>query len=107
MTARDKSGNTALHHAIWNGKTAFARSLIEELNADVNVEDNNGMTPILGAAHQGHYECMELLIQNLADVKVRDKQYKHILHYAAVGSNSKCISLLMKQDIGLYNVYVS
>ena len=47
-------------------------TLLLQNRADVNIQNNNDFTPRMSAASNGHFICMKVLIQNGADVKMKD-----------------------------------
>ena len=53
-------GQTPLHVAAMEGRTEVVKTLIG-FGADVNVMDRGGITPLMLAAHGGHYDTSELL----------------------------------------------
>ncbi|KAH9150819.1 hypothetical protein LEN26_004002 [Aphanomyces euteiches] len=65
--ARDRDGNTPLHHACVCGHDTITRHLLEH-GADVDAVNNFGCTPLHKAALGGHMACVELLVENCANV---------------------------------------
>ena len=47
-------GNAALHIAAWLNRADYARTLIDEAEADVNLRNDDGQTPLSLAIAQGH-----------------------------------------------------
>ena len=47
-------GNAALHIAAWLNRADYARTLIDEAEADVNLRNDDGQTPLSLAVSQGH-----------------------------------------------------
>ncbi|MEK7402876.1 MAG: ankyrin repeat domain-containing protein [Gemmatimonadota bacterium] len=56
--------------------------LIEELGADVNARDNNGMTPLHHAASRGDNEMILYLVSKGADVKVVSRRGQTVVDLA-------------------------
>ena len=56
-----------LHHAACHGNIARVRSLLSG-GIDVNIKDNNGMTPLWLATQNGHADIVRALISGGADV---------------------------------------
>ena len=50
---KDKSGETPLHWAAWNGNIYICQMIIENV-VDKNPKDNGGYTPLHIAAEKGH-----------------------------------------------------
>lgn len=64
-------GNTALHIACYNGQDAVVNELID-YGANVNQPNNGGFTPLHFAAASTHGAlCLELLVNNGADVNIQ------------------------------------
>ncbi len=53
------------------GDVAVLRELIRQ-NADLNVREEKGYTPLIIACYNNHYATAELLLQNGADVNAQD-----------------------------------
>jgi ankyrin repeat protein len=69
VNAKGFYSSTALHTVAWNGNIAFARLLIEN-GANVNAVDKFG-TPLI-AAIEDHRDMVELLLNNKADVQMKN-----------------------------------
>jgi ankyrin repeat protein len=67
----------------------FIRSVAKQLieaGADVNSQNNSGVTPLMNAAGMGNKEAVELLIQKGADVNHRTSgNYTPLMQAALVG----------------------
>lgn len=81
---RDSSGQSALHVAVRKEHMQVIRILIEGWNADVNVSDCDGQTPLhLAMIHcRENRELIELLFQRGADINVKNKSHKSALELA-------------------------
>jgi ankyrin repeat protein len=79
VNATDKYSRTALHSAAFNGRTAFAKLLIQN-GAKVNARDKYG-TP-LTAAVEKHRDMVELLLNNKADVQMKNGEGFAPIHLA-------------------------
>ena len=51
-------------------------------NADVNVQDIHDRTPLLLASSKGGWRTVHLLLQNNADISIKDKENRNFLHLA-------------------------
>jgi hypothetical protein len=68
----DGEGYTAVHFAAWDGKDEILAYLLEA-GAQGDVVGEDGYTPLFLAAAGGHLDCVELLVENGADVNRRLK----------------------------------
>lgn len=51
----------------------FHSRLLLQNNADVNIKDCDGWTPLHAASHWGQKEAVELLVENMADMDAKNK----------------------------------
>jgi ankyrin repeat protein len=88
----DNRGRTALHSAVFLGKTAAAEVLIQK-GADVNASAASGERPLDNAV-LGNRECVSLLLKHGAEVNHQMKNGKTALTWAA--SSSRGDSSILK-----------
>ena len=74
VNARDKNGETLLHHSIYHFAPIELIKFLLDNGADVNARDKNGATPLHYATLR-EFKVLKLLIDNGADVNARDKKY--------------------------------
>lgn len=92
-SARDEDGNTALHYAVWKGRTRVIQELLsmkkkkkdssgaeDVLVVDVNVRDEDGSTPLHLAVSWGHKEVAQMLIDASADATIKDNDVCECQH---------------------------
>lgn len=60
---------TPLHHAVWNGKSAMVKLLLER-EADPNVTDVHNQRPLHFCAFSTHADIAQLLLRFAADTTV-------------------------------------
>jgi hypothetical protein len=65
-------GYTAVHFAAWDGKDEILAYLLEA-GASADLVGEDGYTPLFLAAAGGHLDCVEILVENGADVNRRLK----------------------------------
>ena len=97
------SGNAALHLSVSQGHTECAQYLLKS-NADVDVVDNKGQTPLLKAARGAFYDCMQLLLTSNANPNIKNSMGESPLSVTAgfvqtfnpkKDANFRCVILLL------------
>jgi hypothetical protein len=95
-------GRTQLHFCAENGLTTSVKRLLSIRNINVNVKDDEfGETPLDNAALNGHIEIARLLLQNGAEVNVRNNYGNTPLHYAAENGHVDILHLLVENGADL------
>ena len=82
LYAADENGNTALHLAVINIDLPLVRGLID-LRAGLNIQNNNGDTPLLLVAKIGNRKLKNLLVMSGADMTIENNNgntYNHIVN---------------------------
>ncbi|KQR93687.1 hypothetical protein ASG01_07365 [Chryseobacterium sp. Leaf180] len=75
----------------------YNRDLVEHLlkkNADPNIADSSGTTPLFWAVKNGNRELVELLLKNKADKTLKDNMGVTPFEYALKSENKEIINLL-------------
>ena len=81
--------------AINRRQEAMALFLMREANAGPEDPTSYGQTPIMMAAHKGLYEVVQALdLEMRVDLRVKDRQGRDVMYYAAEGGSVKVISFL-------------
>jgi hypothetical protein len=97
-----REGKTQLHHCAINGFTTSVKRLLSIRNINVNVKDDlKGATPLHYAAENGHIEIARLLLQNGAEVNVRNNYGNTPLHWAASNGHVDILHLLVENGVDL------
>ena len=104
LLAADDDGNTALHHAAWNGQTGIARILLERgCPPDVRQvkakNPNDGWTPLFQASANGQTEMVKLLLSAGAKPDTRDAKGNTPLHLAAQNGHTDAAKLLLDAGV--------
>jgi ankyrin repeat protein len=81
-----------IFYAIRNSHVRCVDSLIKR-NADLNVIDSNGFTPIFHALH--NHDCLKFLANNGADIDYPDKSGRTPIFYAVFKKDVPLIELLI------------
>ncbi|XP_053593899.1 putative ankyrin repeat protein RF_0381 [Microplitis demolitor] len=91
--------DTALHHTIKEKQFNAAKLLISSQGIDVNVTDDDGMTPIYLATEKGFLDIVQYLLSNGACTDLPcTSNWKNgytFLHLAAESGNKEILSLLL------------
>ncbi|KAE8385233.1 ankyrin repeat-containing domain protein [Aspergillus alliaceus] len=86
---------TALHVLAYFGIVGKAQRAIEK-GSDVNAQDNcMGITPLHCAAHRGHEEMVELLLDHRANINATCKDGSTAMHLAAEQGQRRIMRLLL------------
>ena len=81
---QDSDGYTALHYAVYSSDISCEiLSCLIGIGADVNARTNNGVTPLMIAAEEGHINGVTSLVKCGANVDLQDRYGNTALHYAA------------------------
>jgi hypothetical protein len=67
--------------------------------SDINMRGHDGRTSLIHACHFNRFELIKKLIEQGADVNVKDLNQKNALHCAAIIGNSEVVSLLLNQKV--------
>ncbi|KAI9852682.1 MAG: Ankyrin repeat domain-containing protein 44 [Vezdaea acicularis] len=100
VDAVNEVGNTALHFAI--GSESTARLLMDVGNADLNISNDSGLTPLLCAAAESEPESaavMRLLLRSGALVNTPDLDRVSALHLASELGSVEKVKILLEYGI--------
>ncbi|MBN2551447.1 MAG: ankyrin repeat domain-containing protein [Spirochaetales bacterium] len=82
VSARDREGNGALHHAVMMGRPQLVDFLLV-YGADIDAPNDRGRTALHLAAAEGDFEACRLLLDRGASVRAADESGNTPLHLAA------------------------
>ncbi|XP_076946492.1 protein S-acyltransferase 24-like [Bidens hawaiensis] len=92
--AADAYGYQATHVAAQYGQTALLYHIVTKWNADPDVPDNDGRSPLHWAAYKGFADCIRLLLFLDAHRGRQDKEGCTPLHWAAIRGNLEVCKVL-------------
>jgi ankyrin repeat protein len=96
---KDANKRGALHFAAREGKTELCQFLLEELKLNVDTKDEDGETPLIHAARQGHVATVKYLIERGANPAIASELGATALHHAAGIGNTELLSYLLSRDV--------
>ncbi|KAL4340782.1 hypothetical protein GQ457_08G002750 [Hibiscus cannabinus] len=103
VDAADIYGYRITHVATQYGQTAFLYHIVSKWDADPDVPDNEGRSPLHWAAYKGFIDCLRLLLFLDAHRGRQDKEGCTPLHWAAIKGNLEaCTVLLQASKEGLW-----
>ncbi|XP_066245354.1 ankyrin repeat and MYND domain-containing protein 2 [Euwallacea similis] len=83
--------------AVTNNDAVLLKALLTENPQNVNVFDENNMTPLQHAAYKGSKELVQILLDQGAEVKLCEHQHNYTaLHFAALSGNTDVCLLLLQ-----------
>ncbi|KAL2500595.1 Protein S-acyltransferase 24 [Forsythia ovata] len=96
VNAADMYGYQTTHVAAQYGQTAFIYHIVTKWNADPDVPDNDGRSPLHWAAYKGFADCIRLLLFLDAYRGRQDKEGCTPLHWAAIRGNLEACTVLVQ-----------
>ncbi len=80
LDTRDANGRTPLHRACLNSVYENVVAVLIDSGADVNIADNDGVTPLMTAVSHSSVKAVRALLDAGADVSVVNADEKQVLH---------------------------
>ncbi|KOM32963.1 hypothetical protein LR48_Vigan01g251900 [Vigna angularis] len=96
VSAADMNGYQTTHVAAQYGQTSFLYHVVSKWNADPDVPDNDGRSPLHWAAYKGFADCIRLLLFLDAHRGRQDKEGCTPLHWAAIRGNLEACTVLVQ-----------
>ncbi|KAL8949422.1 MAG: hypothetical protein Q9222_004474 [Ikaeria aurantiellina] len=94
LEARDETGSTPLHWAIWHGHKDCLRLLLDR-GVDIEARDNVNSTALHRAIFHGRDDFVRVLLERGANLEAQDNEHSTPLHWAIQDRSRDCLSLLL------------
>lgn len=98
LNPRNASGSraeeSALHMAIQRGHEAMAELLLRQRSVDANLEDEDGLSPLMKAANRGNVKIVQLLLEKGVNTRAADTSGATSLMMAADAGHEAVMGLL-------------
>ena len=95
INAKNPHGVTAVYIAVQHGKDDVVKALINK-GADVNIADNDGWTPLMFSAQEGHLTTVQALLSVPAiNINAKNLHRKTALHEAANHGKDNVVKALI------------
>ncbi|CAG5084194.1 Oidioi.mRNA.OKI2018_I69.PAR.g10575.t1.cds [Oikopleura dioica] len=91
--------NTPAHVAAYLGNLELLEYLIKDHSHLINKLNRYGWTPLMQACHQGHYDCVQLLLAHGANVNATTPLGNNALAVATGSGFEKIIETLIAADV--------
>ncbi|XP_078159764.1 ankyrin repeat family protein [Carex rostrata] len=98
---KDANNRTALHFAAREGRTDVCEFLLGELKLEPDARDDDGETPLIHAARQGHFGTVKYLLEQGANPSASSNLGATALHHAAGIGNIEIMELLIPKGVDL------
>ncbi|XP_071088855.1 uncharacterized protein [Haliotis cracherodii] len=96
LTLVDVHGDSLLHHACIGGNTVIVQHVLSP--SIINTRGQDGHTPVMVAACQGHKSVFDLLVSKKADLTLVDDHGDSLLHYACGGGNTAMVQHVLSHS---------
>ncbi|CAB3370034.1 Hypothetical predicted protein [Cloeon dipterum] len=94
-----KDGGNALHQTCVSGNLATAKFILDLKCLDVNATMKSGKTALMIAAGRGHLNLVKLLLENGADINIRNHYGSLAFHEAAANGDLKTVEHLLSPPV--------
>jgi uncharacterized protein len=84
--------------AVLEGRTEELLNYLKSDHIDVNMQDDDGWTPLIVASVNGHYETAKILLNHGGDVNAKTLVGTTALMFAAANGHDKIVKLLLDAD---------
>ncbi|XP_057627701.1 ankyrin repeat domain-containing protein 7-like [Chionomys nivalis] len=92
----DRRGRTSLHYACAHNHPNVVAWLVSNDCTDINIQDDEGCTPLIKATQRDNVECVSILLMQGADLHIVDFGGDAALHHAVIRGNITIAGKLLK-----------
>jgi ankyrin repeat protein len=103
IEATDSAGETSAHLAIRTGRLVQVTYLLRSNPSVVDIQDNEGRTPLHTAILLGSYNCMKQVMAHHPNVYIYDKSGHLPIHQTLRTSNPHALMLLAEYDFNQFS----
>lgn len=97
----------AFFKAVKKGDISTVTSALEKDIALVKAQDDNGFTPLMWAAHKGHFDIVKLLvISGACTTDIHADTGSAVIHFAAEGGNTDILKFLIQKNADVHQLNV-
>lgn len=98
INSKNIGGATALHIACREQNFEIAEILIKN-KANINLQDNEGWTPLMRASLAGDKKIVKLLIQNKATINHKNQFSESAIFHSAQANCEECFKVILKNNL--------
>lgn len=92
---QDQQGNTALHRAAQSGDLAAMENLFTELDLDLEIENNAGLSAYRVAVASSQAQAASLLLQEMTGINGHDQETRTPLYWAVSSGDRELVRALL------------
>ncbi|XP_071094921.1 putative ankyrin repeat protein RF_0381 [Haliotis cracherodii] len=92
-------GNNILHTVCEGGNMELVKHILAQNIVEINSQTDNGWTPAMKAASEGHKEVLKLLVSKGADLSLVNNVDNNILHVAFENRHAEIVKYILTYDL--------
>lgn len=98
INAVNKLGQTALMMAAQEGRKEIIEILVKRKDVDIDLADNQGMTPLMNSVYNNHIEITRLLISKIKNINAASEDGITALIIAIQEGNQEITKMLLEKE---------